>query len=335
MPRPTTALRAVVMVSLVSLIGIIGVSAAAQASAAQNGPKTAPAAGTALPTRAKSPQGTKATKVRRTRPVPGAVAAATPAIPVARAMYVWDTSDAQAVVALATSRGIGQLYAAVPAHVDSSPKLAELRALVTLAQASGLRVDALGGDPGWVDNPSAAVTSWLRPALATGLFTGVHVDIEPYNTPAWTKKRSTVVTKYLATLDAFRATAGSTPLEADIPFWFNEIPANRSTFDREVMKRTDGVTVMAYRRLASGVDGSIALSANEVRAGAELGVPVRIGQETNHLGDDPVSVKQSFYGGTMAQMEVQLDLVVGAYSGSPSFAGLAIHDAIGYAAIRD
>ena len=45
-------------------------------------------------------------------------------------MWVWDTSDPQAVVSLATARGIGQLYAAVPPHVDSSPKLAELRQLV-------------------------------------------------------------------------------------------------------------------------------------------------------------------------------------------------------------
>ena len=32
-------------------------------------------------------------------------------------------------------------------------------------------------------------------------------------------------------------------------------------------------------------------------------------------------------------MESQLRLVVAAYSGSPSFAGLAVHDAVGYAAI--
>lgn len=248
-------------------------------------------------------------------------------------MWVWDTSNPQAVVTLATSRGIGQLYAAVPPNVGSSPKLAELRKLVTLADAAGLRVDALGGDPGWVDNPSAVVRTWLRPALATGLFTGVHIDMEPYNTPAWTTNRRAVVKRYLATLDAFRAAAGSTPIEADIPFWFDEIPANRSTFDREVMKRTDAVTVMAYRRKADGVDGSIALSANEVRAGAELGRPVRIGQETNHLGDDPISVKQTFHGQTRSQMEGQLGLILGAYGSSPSFAGLAIHDAVGYAAI--
>ena len=284
------------MVALVAIVGAVGVTVAGQAMAAPEVDRTGrPAA--------------------------------------ARAMWVWDTSDPQAVVALATSRGIGQLYAAVPPNVGTSPQLAQLRSLVTLADAAGLRVDALGGDPGWIDNPSWVVTSWLQPTLATGLFTGVHVDIEPYSTPAWTTNQKGVVKKYLATLDTLRNAAGSTPVEADIPFWFDTIAANRSTLDREIMKRTAAVTVMAYRRVADGADGTIALSANEIRSGAALGVPVRIGQETTHLGDDPTSVKQTFYGQTLTQMESQLRLVVAAYSGSPSFAGLAVHDAVGYAAI--
>src|SRR6476620_2241352 len=187
-PRPASPLRHVAMVALVAIVGAVGVTVAGQARAA-----------------------TAAAVDRAGRPA------------AARAMWVWDTSDPQAVVSLATTRGIGQLYAAVPPHVDSSPKLAELRQLVVLADAAGLRVDALGGDPGWVDNPAWVVTSWLKPALATGLFTGVHVDIEPYTTAAWTKNRKAVITKYLATLDKLHTAAGGAPIEADIPFWFDEI----------------------------------------------------------------------------------------------------------------
>lgn len=251
----------------------------------------------------------------------------------ARAMWVWDTSDPQAVVTLATARRIGQLYAAVPPHVDTSPKLAELQQLVALADAAGLRVDALGGDPGWVDNPAWVVTNWLRPTLATGLFTGLHVDIEPYTTPAWTKNRKAVITKYLATLDTLRTAAAGTAIEADIPFWFDEVAANGSTLDREIMRRTDAVAVMAYRNHADGPDGTIALASAEVAAGAQLGRPVRIGQETNVLGVDPTEVKQTFAGMTRTQMEVQLAAVTAAFSTSPTFAGLAIHDSRGYASL--
>ena len=250
-----------------------------------------------------------------------------------RAMWVWDTSSPQAVVDLAVERGIGQLYAAVPPNVGSSPQLAQLTELSTLARQRGLRIDALGGDPGWVDNPSWVVDNWLRPAIATHLFSGVHVDIEPYATAAWQTKRSTVVRKYLSTLDTLVKAAGTVPLEADIPFWLDEVPAGKSTLDREVMRRTKAVTVMAYRNTAAGPDGTIALAAKAVAAGTALGVPVRIGQETDDLGTDPVEVKQTFHGFTLSQMEVQLDQVVAAYTSSPSFAGLAIHSAAGYAAM--
>ncbi|MHB8275831.1 MAG: hypothetical protein ACYDC9_13905 [Dermatophilaceae bacterium] len=48
--------------------------------------------------------------------------------------------------------------------------------------------------------------------------------------------------------------------------------------------------VVAYRNTAAGEDGTIALAAPEVAAAALLDKPARIGQETNYLGSDPVSV---------------------------------------------
>ena len=251
----------------------------------------------------------------------------------ARAMWVWDTSDPQAVVSLAVNQGIGQLYAAVPPHVDTSPQLAQLRDLSQRAAAAGLRVDALGGDPTWVTNQSWVVTNWLRPALATGLFTGVHVDIEPYTLSAWSTSQASVVKQWLATLDTLRTAAGTSPLEADIPFWLDQITVNGSALDAEVIRRTSGVTVMAYRNTASGTDGSIALSAHEVQAGQQLGRPVRVGVETDYLGADPTETKQTFYGFTRAAMETQLAQITTAYAGSTAYAGLAIHDAAGYAAM--
>lgn len=194
-------------------------------------------------------------------------------------------------------------------------------------------MDALGGDPGWIDNPASVVDTWLRPALATGLFTGVHLDLEPYTTPGWTTSRPKVVKKWLNTIDTMRSASGGAPLEADIPFWLDQIPANGSTLDSEIIRRTSGVTVMAYRSSANGVDGSIALSSKAVAAGEALGRPVRIGQETNNLGTTPTETKQTFYGFTRTAMETQLGLIGAAYAGSTAYAGLAIHDSVGYAAM--
>jgi hypothetical protein len=248
-------------------------------------------------------------------------------------MWVWDTSTPQATVDFAAAQGIDQLYAAVPPRVTTSPQLDQLRQLSQRAAAAGIRVDALGGDPTWVDSQAWVVDNWLKPALATGLFTGVHVDIEPYTTSAWQTKQAAVVKKWLATLDTLRTAAGATPLEADIPFWLDQVPANGSTLDREVMRCTAGVTVMAYRNEADGPDGTVALATPAVQAGAALGRSVRIGQETTYLGSDPTQAKQTFFGQTRTQMGSQLAAVDGAFATEPAYAGLTIHDAAGWAAM--
>ncbi|WP_323101101.1 hypothetical protein [Intrasporangium sp. YIM S08009] len=269
---------------------------------------------------------------------PGAAAATTTPGPDTRAMWVWDTSTPAATIDLAVSTGIDQLFVAVPPNITTSSQLPAIKDLVGRARAAGIRVDALGGDPGWVDNPSWVVTYWLKPAKSAGLFTGIHIDVEPYSTSAWTTDRPTVVAKYLTLLDKLKANAGTYPIEADIPFWFNEIPAtasggSASSLDREIMKRTAGVTVMSYRNTATGPDGTLDIAAGALAAGASLGKPVRLGQETNYLGSSTVDTKQTFFGWTRTDMEVQLAQVVSGASAQPTFAGLAIHDASGYAAM--
>ena len=250
-----------------------------------------------------------------------------------RALWVWDTTTPDRTVAFARTHGVTQLYAAVPLHADTSPCLPQLTRLATLARQAGIRVDALGGDPGWVDDPARVVSSWLRPAMATGLFTGVHVDVEPWTSPAWRTHRHRVVRGYLAMYDALLAAAGATPVEADIPWWLDEVPSGRTTLDREVLRRVGGVVVLAYRNRAAGADGTVALSASAVAAAASLGTQARIGQETNDLGSDPSASKQTFHGFSVEAMEAELAAVTAAYAGVPGCAGLAVHDATGWAAI--
>jgi hypothetical protein len=251
-----------------------------------------------------------------------------------RAMWVWDTSTPAATVDLAVASGVDQLFVAVPPNVASSPQLPDLRTLSQLARAAGIRVDALGGDPGWVDNPTWAVDHWVNPTIATGLFTGLHVDVEPWTTTAWTTSQSTTVSKYLSMLDRLVSASGARPVEADIPFWFDQIKAGRkSTLDKETMRRVSAVTIMAYRNTAAGTDGTLAIAASELASAAALGKPVRIGQETTYLGSDPTEVKQTFYGQTLTRMDDQLAQVDSGASAYASYAGIAVHDFTGYAAM--
>ncbi len=253
-------------------------------------------------------------------------------------MWVWDTSTPAATVDLAVSTGIDQIFVAVPPNLTTSSQLPDIKALSNRARAAGIRVDALGGDPGWVDNPTWVVTYWLKPARSAGLFTGIHIDVEPYTSSAWTTDRATVVRRYLALLDTLQASAGTYAVEADIPFWFDTVPAVASTgatssLDREIIKRTAGVTVMSYRTTATGPDGTLDVAAPALAAGASLGKPVRLGQETNYLGGNAAEKKQTFHGWTRTAMETQLAQVGEGAPRYATYAGLAIHDASGYAAM--
>jgi hypothetical protein len=263
-------------------------------------------------------------------PAQASAAATTPP----RAMWVWSWSDAGAVVSLARARGVATLFVGVPPDLTTSASLPKVRDLVSRAKAAGLRVDALGGDPGWVDNPSWAVDHWVRPTIATGLFTGLHVDVEPWTTPAWTTRQAATVSSYLTLLDRLVSAGGGRSVEADIPFWFGQIAAGQgSTLDRETMRRVSAVTIMAYRNTAAGTDGTLAVAAGELAAAAALGKPVRVGQETNYLGSDPTEVKQTFYGQTLTRMHDQLAQVDAGASAYATYAGIAVHDSTGYAAM--
>ncbi|GAA1232895.1 hypothetical protein FB474_2977 [Oryzihumus leptocrescens] len=263
----------------------------------------------------------------------GKRAGAPPPTP-ARAMWVWSADDPATVVAFARDRGVSRLFVAVPPQVTSSPDLPRLQQLSAQARAAGMQVDALGGDPGWVDSPSWAVTSWLTPALASGLFTGVHVDVEPYLLASWSTDQSGTVKRYLGLLSTLASSAGpSHPLEADIPFWFNTVSYGRTPLDRAVMTRVAGTTVMAYRNHAAGTDGTLDIAAAALASARATGRPVRIGQETNDLGSAPEEVKQTFFGMTRTQMEGELAQVDAALTGSATYAGIAVEDYRGWTAM--
>jgi hypothetical protein len=251
-----------------------------------------------------------------------------------RALWVWDTPDPERLIEFATAGGIGRLFVAVPERLGASPDLERLRRVAALAADAGITVDALGGGWEWIDRPGSIVDEWLTPVMGSGLFHGVHADVEPHAHPRWDSDRDAVIHDYLGLLDELVATCSpAAPLEVDLAFWYQEIAVGDSTLDVEVLCRVHGATILAYRNRAGGVDGTIAIAERAFAAATAHGRPVRIGQETKHLGDDPVARKQTFYGHTIVQMDRELAAVSAAFAPQPVFAGIAIHDHTGYAAM--
>ena len=108
----------------------------------------------------------------------------------------------------AVEHHVGELFLAVTADLGQSDDLPRVREVVRRAHDAGVRVSALGGDAGWVDEPEAA-QAWLRAAVDVGLFDGVRLDIEVWAHPEWDSRRGDVVSAYLHLLTTLRAGAPS------------------------------------------------------------------------------------------------------------------------------
>ncbi len=253
--------------------------------------------------------------------------------PPQRAMWVWDRPPVKSLVAFATRHEVRDLFVSVPADLPGSGQLGWFRTLRAQATASGIRVHALGSETTWIDDVPAALR-WESAALGTGLFDGVHLDVEPWLHGAWaTVGQEAMLERYLDLLDRVEA---ATPLrvEADIAFWLDQVTVGGGRLDEAVLARVDAVTVMSYRTTVTGPDSITALGAAGLDAAARAGKPARLAVETNHLGSDPVSRKQTFHGSTQAQLAAALAAVDAAEAGQPAYAGIAVHDRAGWAALK-
>jgi hypothetical protein len=262
----------------------------------------------------------------------GPSAGAAPATP-QRAMWVWDRPQVKSLVAFATKNGVQDLFVSVPADLPTSGQLGWFRTLRTQTTAAGIRVHALGSETTWIDDVPAALR-WESAALGTGLFDGVHLDVEPWLHGAWgSPGQAAMLQRYLELLDRMEA-ASTAPVEADVAFWLDQVAVPEGRLDDAVLARVDAVTVMTYRTTVTGPDSITAVGAAALDAATRAGKPARLAVETNELGPAPVARKQTFWGSSQAQLVTALAAVDAAEVGSAAYAGIAVHDRAGWEALR-
>jgi hypothetical protein len=237
-----------------------------------------------------------------------------------RAMWLWGDTPAAEVVTWAATHGVTEIFTYVSPSALTNGDLARLRVMKQRADAARIKLRALGGDSSWTTD-SAAALDWLRTVLATGLFEGIHLDVEPYLTAGWEDDRETTERAYLRLLDAMRS--GSTlSIEADVPFWYGELRVGAANFADEVLKRVGAVTVMSYRDTAAGPNAMLAVSQDWLVRGAAAGKRVRLGAETGPLTDCGYC---TFYQEGAAAMNRELAKVDAGTRKSAAFGGIAIH----------
>ncbi|MFI5909458.1 hypothetical protein [Dactylosporangium sp. NPDC051541] len=252
--------------------------------------------------------------------LPGLAPETAVAPPGTRAMWLWKPEPPRPVVEWAAANGVRALFA----YYDPAAGPAELQRLATLKRLcdeAGIMLDALGGDPSWTNDHATALT-WANSAAAAGLFHALHVDVEPYLLPSWQTDQAALVPPYLALLQQMSA-ATELPVEADVPFWLPTVTlTDGQNLADAVLARVAGITVMSYRNTATGANSIVGVADDLLRRAGALAKPVRLGAETQALGDCSYC---SFHGTTEAQLHKTLSAVDTAAQRYPAFAGIAVH----------
>ncbi|GAA3141409.1 hypothetical protein GCM10010466_35500 [Planomonospora alba] len=241
-----------------------------------------------------------------------------------RAMWLWNSATARPadVLAWARAQNVTEIFAYAPATLPAnSTQLTRMRELKRGADTAGIRLTALGGEPEWATDHAAA-RAWQRAVLGTGLFAGSHVDVEPYALPAWQSGQESLAQSFVRMLELLQAD-DTRPLEADVPFWYGEIPlGSGTTLADQVLARVDAATVMSYRDTATGPNSMTDIATDMLTRAAGAGKPLRLGAETQPLADCPHCTFAEEGAARMSAVLAEVDRVAGAYA---TFNGIAIH----------
>ena len=237
-----------------------------------------------------------------------------------RAMWLWGQDPAAEVVDWAVAQGVSEIFVYVSPTLLVDGDLARLHDMKQRADAARIRLTALGGESSWVTDHRAAL-DWQRTVVRTGVFAGIHLDVEPYLAPGWTTALQATQKSYLALLDKVR-TGSTLPLEADVPFWFGQYRVGGANLADEVLKRVTAVTVMSYRDTGTGANSMLAVSQDWLRRGATAGKRVRLGAETGPLADCTYC---TFAEEGAARLTAELAKVDAETRATPAFGGIAVH----------
>lgn len=217
-----------------------------------------------------------------------------------RSLYVWDEAEAiakgkapDALLAFCAEKKVDRLY-----FMYAGKDVPGVRALVKAAKAAAIEVHAM--DPGfladWIDPFPKEVdhkvyVDWAAGAVATGLFDGLHLDLEPHGHEAWAKNKAALGRLYLDTLRRVKAAAGALPVSAAVPWNWDAVEVDGRPLIAGAQDVLAWISIMAYRganaaSVIAAIEGECAAKPGAVeliletdRAVAEEGVPLHVGTE--------------------------------------------------------
>ncbi|MFD1991683.1 hypothetical protein ACFSGI_17070 [Paenibacillus nicotianae] len=256
-----------------------------------------------------------------------------------KATWLWNTTlivdSTTDILQFAASQQINTIYLQINKDLDIS----QYQRFISAASAQHIMIEALDGAPSWaldqdrhqLQDTLQWITSYQQASSATEQFGGIHIDIEPYLLPNWTNEQATIVAQWQRSVQMITATAQALhlPASADIPFWLYTLntPDGHSTLSKWMIDQYGSLTVMAYRDSGAAIDDVAQAQLSEADT---AGKDMYIGVETNPSSEgDHIS----FYGKGADALTTALSQVTTQASTHSSFAGIAVHDYVGWGKI--
>ena len=241
-----------------------------------------------------------------------------------RGVWVWQPVPAENLVAYAVAHQVGDLFLSTPLHLDARHRQ-WLLDVAEAAQGRGIGLYALGGDPGWCDEPQTAVR-WQRAALQVGIFARIHLDVEFWLLPAWHSDPARTAGRFLALLDQLEEGGA---VDCDIPWWLHRYRTTDGVpLDQAVLGRVALATAMTYRRTVTGENGLLDIARPVLAAAREMGTSVRLAVDTTPPA--PGEEHTSFYRHPAPDLARALDEVDATLVFDEAYAGIAVHDLAGW-----
>lgn len=208
-----------------------------------------------------------------------------------RSLYVWEKSPPADLLRFCREKKVARLYymyGGKEAPVD----------FVKAARAAKIQVHAMhpGDLADWLDPfprfDHKIVVDWVKAAVATGVFDGLHLDVEPHGHELWKANKAALAKGYVELLELCRAAAGKgVLLSAAVPWNWEKVDVDGKPLIARAQDALDWVSVMAYRGanarsvLAAIEDecayrpGRVELILETDRSVVEEGVPLHVGSE--------------------------------------------------------
>lgn len=250
------------------------------------------------------------------------------------------TTKADEIITFMSSKGVSVVYL----QIDYSIAESEYRTFISKANAKGIEVHALDGDPTWVLNDSTIkhqtrffnwVGNYQIGATSTEKFTGMHLDVEPHGLDDFYTNQNEYIENYQDFVIYAAAQSHVLGLEValDIPSWFDTLNYNTSygtgsLYDWLLTSGVDEMAIMAFRDIGVGVEaaeteGIYDVSKYELEKAQAVGMKVSLGVETDQVIDEHERI--SFYEEGEAYMNAELEKASVLTHGYSVFDGYAIH----------